>query len=48
MSGFFCYRNDQMDKLKAKYPEKTYMELGTVLGENWSKITSDEKKKFED
>ncbi len=48
LTAFFCFRQDLIEKVKKDYPDKSYIELASVLGEKWGKMSEADKKKYEE
>lgn len=48
LTSFFCFREEQIENLKSKHPEKSFIELSSVLSEKWKNLSEGEKRRYEE
>ncbi|EGC35839.1 hypothetical protein DICPUDRAFT_91948 [Dictyostelium purpureum] len=47
LSPFIYFSKEYRPTVKAQNPSSTFGEIGSLLGQKWSQISADEKKKYE-
>jgi len=45
LTAYLCFRVDQFDEFKKRYPNKKITELGKIMGDHWKKLRN--KTKYE-
>ena len=47
-TAFFLYKSENFDKMKKKHPKANAPEVSSLLAEEWSTLSRNDKKKYED